>query len=766
MPDIHYRTCNLCEAMCGLAIEVDGPDILAIKGDRDDPFSRGHLCPKAIALKDIHQDPDRLRQPLKRTHDGWQTISWQQAFDETAERLRAIRVRHGRDALGVYLGNPNVHNHGTMLSILPFLRALGSRKRFSATSLDQLPHMLAQLQMFGHQLLFPVPDLDRTELLICVGANPLASNGSLMTAPDIGKRLKAIAERGGRLITVDPRRTETAQIAQEHLFIRPGTDAFLFLGMLHSLFADNLVQLGAAEGLVEGLDVLARISQDWRPERVAPITGIDADRIRALARELAQTPRAALYTRMGVSTQQFGSVATWLAYCLNVLTGHLDQPGGMMFTTPAVDAIGFGALVGQTGHFDKFRSRVRDLPEFGGELPTASLAEEILTPGDGQIRALVTSAGNPVLSSPNGRQLEQALESLDFMVSVDFYLNETTRHAHIILPPTGPLEHSHYDLVFHLMAIRNTVKYSPPLFEPAPDSRHDWQIFNELTRRLGRQDLPSRVAAEAGYRVMNQLGADGLIDLLLRLGPYGTRLSPLPALQNQAVKLAGRLLPERHPLRRFLALGPYGEQAEPRGLSLEAIRQAPHGIDLGPLRPRLPGRLFTRNGKIRLAPSVYLDQLDQLAAWADGFAADSLLLIGRRHLRSNNSWLHNSHRLVKGPNRCTLMIHPQDAARLGLTYGGLAQVRSRVGQIEIEVEFSEDLMPGVVSIPHGWGHHRAGTQLGVAQEHAGVSLNDITDEQFLDQLSGTAAFNGVSVEVSAVAAVQTGPAALKTAASG
>src|SRR5690606_29559525 len=520
MPDIHHRTCNLCEAMCGLAIEVDGPDILAIKGDRDDPFSRGHLCPKAIALKDIHQDPDRLRQPLKRTHDGWQTISWQQAFDETAERLRAIRTRHGRDALGVYLGNPNVHNHGTMLSILPFLRALGSRKRFSATSLDQLPHMLAQLQMFGHQLLFPVPDLDRTELLICVGANPLASNGSLMTAPDIGKRLKSIAERGGRLITVDPRRTETAQIAQEHLFIRPGTDAFLFLGMLHSLFADNLVRLGAAEGLVEGLDVLARISQAWRPERGAPVTGTDADRIRALARELAHTPCAALYTRMGVSTQQFGSVATWLAYCLNVLTGHLDQPGGMMFTTPAVDAIGFGALAGQTGHFDKFRSRVRDLPEFGGELPTATLAEEILTPGEGQIRALVTSAGNPVLSSPNGRQLEQALESLDFMVSVDFYLNETTRHAHIILPPTGPLEHSHYDLAFHLMAIRNTVKYSPPLFEPAPDSRHDWQIFNELTRRLGRQDLPSRLAAEAGYRVMNQLGAAGLIDLLLRLGPY------------------------------------------------------------------------------------------------------------------------------------------------------------------------------------------------------------------------------------------------------
>ncbi len=766
MPDIHYRTCSLCEAMCGLAIEVEGPDILAIKGDRDDPFSRGHLCPKAIALKDIHQDPDRLRQPLKRTPDGWRSISWQQAFDETAERLQAVKASHGRDAIGVYLGNPNVHNHGTMLSMLPFLRALGSRKRFSATSLDQLPHMLAQLQMFGHQLLFPVPDLDRTELLICVGANPLASNGSLMTAPDVGKRLKAIAERGGRLITIDPRRTETAQVAQEHLFIRPGTDAYLFLGMLHCLFTEKRIHLGAATDLAEGLEVLAQVCQDWSAERVAPITGIDADRIRSLARELAQTPKAALYTRMGVSTQQFGSVATWLAYCLNIVTGHLDQPGGMMFTSPAVDGIGFGTLAGQTGHFGKFRSRVRGLPEFGGELPTAALAEEILTPGEGQIRALVTSAGNPVLSSPNGRQLEQALESLDFMVCIDFYLNETTRHAHIILPPTGPLEHSHYDLVFHLLAIRNTAKYSPALFEPAPDSRHDWQIFNELTRRLSGRDLPSRLVAQASYRVMNRFGADGLIDLLLRLGPYGTRLSPLPALQDQAVKLAGRVLPARHPLRRLLELGPYGEQAEPRGLSLEVLRHAPHGIDLGPLRPRLPSRLFTRNGKIHLAPVVYLGQLDRLTAWAEGFQEDSLLLIGRRHLRSNNSWMHNSHRLVKGPNRCTLMIHPQDAARLGLMDGSLAQVQSRVGQIEIEVEFSDDLMPGVVSIPHGWGHHRPGTQLGVAQQHAGVSLNDITDDQFLDRLSGNAAFNGVAVEVSAVAAGQTEPAVQNAATSG
>jgi anaerobic selenocysteine-containing dehydrogenase len=483
----HYRTCHLCEAMCGIAITVEDGRIQSILGDADDPFSRGHICPKAVALQDVHDDPGRLRHPVRRTANGWQRLSWEEAFDEAARRIHAVQRQHGRDAVALYLGNPNVHNHGSLLFGGLLTRALRTRNRFSATSVDQLPHHVAAHAMYGHQLLLPIPDIDRTRFLLVLGANPVVSNGSLMTAPGVARRLKDIRARGGRVVVVDPRRTETAAIADEHLFIRPGTDVLLLLALLRTLFAENRVAPGRLGAFTDGIEVLARSVAPFTPERVAPATGVPAERTRALAREFAASAPAVCYGRVGVSTQAFGGLCQWLIQALNIVTGNLDQPGGAMFTTPAFDLVDLTARRRQHGHFATRRSRVRQLPSFGGEFPVSALAEEILTPGAGQVRGLVTSAGNPVLSTPNGRQLDRALAGLDAMVAIDFYVNETTRHAHLILPPTFALEHDHYDVVFHVLAIRNTAKYSPPLFAPAAGARHDWQIMLELSTRLDRR---------------------------------------------------------------------------------------------------------------------------------------------------------------------------------------------------------------------------------------------------------------------------------------
>ncbi|WP_250656139.1 molybdopterin oxidoreductase family protein [Alkalimarinus coralli] len=749
----HYRTCNLCEAMCGIEIKHQEGEILSIKGDKQDPLSHGHICPKAIALKDLHVDKDRLKHPMQKTENGWKRISWQKAFNLCAEQIKKTQREFGRDSVGVYLGNPSVHNHGTLLTALPFLKALRSKKRFSATSNDQLPHMLVNLHLFGHQGLFPIPDIDHTDLFICLGSNPVASNGSLMSAPGIQKRIKAIQDRDGKVVIIDPRKTETAHIADEHLFIKPGTDCLLLLAMLQSLFAEGLVDIGRLERYCDDQDLIKSACEDFTPENVSEHTGIAAETIRELARRLATTPRAVLFGRMGTSTQAFGGVTTWLIYLLNILTGHLDQRGGMMFTKPAADVIEVGALAGQKGHFNRYQSRVRGLPEFSGELPASTMAEEILTPGEGQIRSMITIAGNPVISSPNGRKLEEAFESLDFMVSIDFYLNETTCHANLILPPTGPLEHSHFDIAFNMISVRNTAKYSEALFEPEPDTRHDWQIFMELTRRLEAKDLRSRVEAEAKYQILSRIGADGLLDILLRFGPYGTRLPATDRIGSFLSEISQDLLKPHHPLRRLLAMGPYGSanRSLQKELSLNSLASYPHGIDLGPLQPCFPERIFHKDQRIPLAPDLFIDDLTRVREAIDSIASGHpLLLIGRRHVRSNNSWLHNSHRLIKGKNRCTLIIHPNDAKQLKLNDGGLAKVTSNVGSIDIPVEISEEIMPGVVSIPHGWGHHRQGTLLSVAETKPGVSLNDITDDQHVDALSGVSVLNGVPVTVKAV----------------
>lgn len=720
--ETHYRTCNLCEAICGIEIKVAGEQIVSIRGDKDDPFSRGYICPKASALQDLHQDKDRLRHPVRKTKSGFQRIPWDEAFDEVADRVKAIQAQHGKNAVGLYVGNPTVHNYGSILFGIPFIQSLRTRNRFSATSVDQLPHHLAALLMFGHQLLLPIPDVDRTDFMLILGGNPVVSNGSLMTAPDIAHRLKAIRERGGKVVVIDPRRTETAEIADQHHFIRPGTDVLLMLGLLHTIFAEDLAAPGRLAGVTDGIDALRQRVHAFPPERVAEAIGMSAEAIRGLARAFASAPSAVCYGRLGVSTQTFGGVTQWLINALNLVTGNLDRPGGAMFTRPAFDLVELGAKTGQKGHFDRGRTRVRKLPEFAGEYPVAALAEEILTEGPGQIQALITSAGNPVLSTPNGRQLDRALSRLEFMASIDFYINETTRHADIILPPTAALEHDNYDLVFHVLAIRNTAKYSPALFKPAADTRHDWEIFLELATRLRAQGTAGKLIGQAQRALFHKLTPRRLLDLGLRLGPYGRRRTRT------------------------------GE-----GLSLRKLESQVHGVDLGPLMPCLPARLFTKEKRILLAPELLLGDLARVeetlfaapkarAAASDGAAFD-LKLIGRRHLRSNNSWMHNSLRLVKGPERCTLLMHPGDAARRSLSPDQRVRVSSRVGSIELKVEVTDEMMPGVVSIPHGWGHDRPGIQVETASLHAGASINDLTDELEIDALSGNAAFSAVAVRV-------------------
>jgi len=722
---VHYRTCNLCEAMCGIEIRSQGQefgtrnskletgDWLDIRGDKDDPFSRGYICPKAAALGDLHYDKDRLKYPVRRTPNGWQRLGWDEAFEEVAQNLKRIHAVHGRGSIATYLGNPTVHNYGALLFAPGFIRSLHTRNRFSATSVDQLAHHLAGYLMFGHQLLLPIPDLDRTNFFLILGANPAVSNGSLMTAPGVGRRLQEIRGRGGKVILIDPRRTETARLADRHLFIRPGTDVLLLLALLHVVFDERLTALGPLAPFTKGVETIGRLVADFPPEKVASITGIDSDQICLLAREFAAADGAVCYGRIGVSTQEFGGVCQWLINVLNTVTGNLDRPGGAMFTAPAFDPMTAPESLAPRGSYARWHSRVRKLPEFSGELPVVTLAEEILTEGPGQIKALVTAAGNPVLSTPNGRRLDEALGSLEFMVSIDPYINETTRHAHIILPPSSSLERAHYDVAFHVLAVRNTAKFSPALFQTEAETRHDWEIFVELQTRMEHDGLFGSVKRKLIKRFF---GPERILDLGLRFGPYGARLNPFS-----------------------------------KGLSLRKLKKAVHGIDLGPLRPCLPARLRTADKQIELAPAVLVKDVERVKAKLLDAASlprnGNLLLIGRRQLRSNNSWMHNSQRLVRGEPQCTILMHPADAAHRHLMPGQQVSVRSRVGSVVVPVEISEEMMPGVVSIPHGWGHDRLGIQIAVAQQHAGGSINDVTDDLAIDALCGTAAFNGTWVEV-------------------
>ena len=708
-----FRSCNLCEAICGLTIEHDGRQVVSIKGDKDDPLSRGHICPKAIALQDIHADPDRLKTPVRRTENGFEPISWEKAFDLVESKLMQIREEHGDDSVALYLGNPTVHNSGALLFQKYLKRSLNTRNRFAATSVDQLPHHLAASLMFGHGMLIPIPDIDNTEYMLMLGANPAASNGSLMTAPDVKNRLKAITKRGGKVVLVDPRRTESAKLATDHHFIRPGTDVFLLAAILNSLFKNDSVNLGRLSSFTKGVEQLKTAVAEFTSQNVSQITGIEPATIETIATEFATAKRAVVYGRMGVSTQPHGGLCHWFINAINLVTGNLDRSGGQMFASPAVKLVG---KTGTTREFGRWKSRVRGLPEFEGDLPVAVLAEEILTPGKGQIKALVTNSGNPVLSTPNGVQLEQALEQLDFFVAHDIYINETTRHADLILPSPSGLETDHYDFIFLALAVRNVSKFSPQIFAPEPGSMYDWQIMKELALRLMPKPtgIADRLRLGIQKRILRWLTPDRLLDLGLKTGPYGWFR---------------------------------------KGLSLKRLRANPNGIDLGELQPVLPATLRTPDKKIDAAPQVYLDHLKQAvapqvkAATESQSEANEFSLIGRRHLRSNNSWMHNSQRLVKGPDRCTLMMHPSDAERLNLVAGAPVTISSNVGSVTAPLEITDEIMPGVVSLPHGYGHHRAKTKLSVAAQHAGVSINDLTDDKIVDNLTGNAAFSAQTVRI-------------------
>ena len=697
---LHHRACHLCEAICGLTIETEategaGVQITSIKGDHQDSFSRGHICPKAVALQDIQNDPDRLRQPMLRIGSEWQPIAWDEAFTLVAERLAAIQERHGQNAVAVYQGNPSVHNYGLMTHSNYFLGLLKTRNRFSATSVDQLPHHLTSYLMYGHGLLLPIPDIDHTDFMLILGGNPLASNGSIMTVPDVEKRLKAIQARGGKVVVVDPRRSETAAIADQHIFVRPGGDAALLFGVLHTLFAEGLTRDSHLP--VDGLDEVRQAVANFSAEAMSPLCAVPAEQIRQLARDFAAAPTAVCYGRMGVSTQAFGTLCHWVVQLINLVTGNLDRVGGAVCTTPAVD------LVATTsgGHFNLWQSRVSGRPEYGGEFPVSALAEEMLTEGDGQVRALITVAGNPVLSTPNGRQLEQALDGLEFMLSVDLYINETTRYADLILPSTSALENDHYDTTFNMFAVRNVSRFNRAILAKPDGALHDWEIFVGLAQAF---------AARTGKELKPTIAPAQMIERGLRGGVYG--------------------------------------DGSEYGLSLATLAEHPHGIDLGPLTANLASRLKTPNQRVQAAPPEILADLARFAE-LQAPAADELLMIGRRHVRSNNSWMHNFHRLVKGKPRHQLLMHPQDLLSRGLADGQRVRVTSRVGVIEVEVLASPDMMRGVVSLPHGWGHARPGVRMTIASGQPGSSANDLTDERQLDELSGNATLNGVPVTVAA-----------------
>ncbi|MCG5215206.1 molybdopterin-dependent oxidoreductase [Streptosporangium soli] len=727
---IVHRTCPLCEAVCGLRITLDeAGHTTSVKGDPDDPFSKGFICPKGASLGKLDEDPDRLTGPLIRKNGEWLEASWPEAFAAVEQGLAPVIERHGRQSVALYLGNPNAHSMAGALYAAPLVRALGSRNIYSASTADQMPKHVSCGLMFGHPLAIPVPDLDRTGYLLMLGANPLESNGSLCTAPDFPGRLKALRNRGGRLVVVDPRRTRTAALADEHVFLRPGTDALLLAGIVHTLFAEGLTSVNVP---VNGLDEVRALTADFAPETVAARCGVPAEVIVRLARELAAAPTAAVYGRIGTCTAEFGTLAQWLVDVINVLTGNLDRPGGAMFAKPATE---FRARRKPytTG---RWRSRVRGLPEANGELPVATLADELETPGDGQVRALITVAGNPVLSAPNGTRLDRAFAGLDFMVSVDPYLNETTRHANVILPPPRVLQSGHYDFTLLALAVRDYTRYSPPALPLEPGRPAETEILARLTL------IASGQGAEADPAALDEL----ILDQMLRKAADapGSPINGRDPAELRAM-LTGANGAERR-LDAMLRLGPYGDWVvEEDGLTLAKLSEHPHGLDLGALRPRLGELLCTASGLVELAPPAIVADVVRLRD-SLGSAVPEIMLIGRRHLRSNNSWLHNVGPLVGGTNRCTLQINPADVDRYGLA--GHAVVRSATGELTVPLEPTDTIMPGVVSLPHGWGH--AGSTQTIAAGHAGFNVNALTDESAIDVPSGNAVFNGVPVTLDPV----------------
>ena len=732
MSQLHYRTCHLCETMCGIEIEHDGGEILAIRGDKDDVLSRGNICPKATGLQDIHTDPDRLRKPLKRIRkdphakspdDEWVEVEWEEALGYAAQGLAGIQREFGRDAVGSYCGRSTAHNIGCLLSVAALRRVVGSKNVYTGSTVDQMPHNFVWHHMLGHQFFGTVPDVNRTQYYLMLGTNPKLSNGAMMsTGANTYKKFEEIRARGGKTVLIDPRRTESARYMDEHHFIRPNTDALFLLGVIQTLYAKGLTTPGRLADHIDGWDEIEPLAAQFDMDRIAVVTGIARADIERIAVEFASAESAVCYGRTGVSMVEFGGLCQWLMQVVNIVTGNMDEEGGMMFPLTAIDSL---SLAGSS--WDRYRSRVSARPEFSGEFPMAVLAEEILTPGDGQLRGLIAVAGNPVLSMADGHRTEEALQHLQFMVSVDPYLNETTRFADVILPPVGPFEKEHYDLFYHLYDTINWAKYSPALFEPDEPAHTDLEILRELLTGLAVERTHSRVAKWLYRRIGNFVGSQVTVRRVLALG---------------------------------LRFGPYGKGFNPfkrDALSLKKLDRNPHGVLLGSLQRCLPERLFTPDKKIHLAPRVLLDDVPRLRRrYVEGGdeaqqrSSEFDLRIISRLTNRTLGWMHHSPRLVKGKNPCELMIHPADAASRRIAAGSLVRVTSRRSSIELPATISDDVMPGVVCMPHLWGHGRAGTRQRIANATPGVSMNDLTDVSVIDELTGNAVVNGVPVRVDAV----------------
>jgi anaerobic selenocysteine-containing dehydrogenase len=734
---VHHRICPFCEACCGLEITVAEGRVKRIRGNAADVFSRGYLCPKGVALKDLHEDPDRLRKPLIKRDGRFVEATWDEAFAEIERRLPPIITKYGPDSVALTLGNPVVHKLALLLYAPRLGRALGSKNIFSASTLDQMPKHLSCGLMFGDFLSIPVPDIERTDFLLILGANPMVSNGSLWTVPNFRDKAKALRARGGRILVVDPRRTETANVADEHIFIRPGGDVFLLLGMAHTLFAEKLVNLGRLEKHITGLELLEGAVAGFAAEKVSVRCGIPAETIRSLARTLAAAKHAVVYGRVGTCTQEYGTLCNWLIDLLNILTGHFDEPGGAMF--PKAAALQSNTM-GKAGSgkgiaTGRRKSRVSGAPEVLGEFPMSCLAEEIQTPGEGQVKALITVASNPALSSPNGERLSAAMDQLEFMVSLDIYVNETSRHADVILPGTSPLEDSHYDVAFSQLSFRNQARYSHRVFPREADRPEEWQV---ILRLIGI------IQGKGAAADINQID-DGLLmdDLRHTAGPFADHIFKAGSHRRGVERL----------LDLGLRAGPYGDQfgMKPDGLNLEKVQAAEDGIDLGALAPRVPEVLRTPSGKIELAPAMLIDDLKRPAADLER-ATPELVIVGRRQLHGNNSWMHNLPVLAKGAARCIALVNPTDAVRLGLEDGGRARIEHDGRSIEAELEITDEMMPGVVSLPHGWGHDQPGTQLEVAAANPGANLNALMDENRRDPLSGNAVLSGMEVQMTPVVA--------------
>ncbi|MCB0921220.1 MAG: molybdopterin-dependent oxidoreductase [Actinobacteria bacterium] len=729
--------CPLCEATCGLELTLEGEQVVAVRGDAEDVFSRGFVCPKGVAIGDLHHDPARLRTPMVRDGSGLREATWDEAFERIREGLQDVVGESGPNAVAVYLGNPNSHNVTSTFYLPALVRALGTRYRFSASTVDQMPQQVALGLMYGTELSVPVPDIDRTDLFVVIGGNPLVSNGSLMTVPDMPGRVRALRARGGRMVVIDPVRTRTAAAADEHLAIRPGTDVLLLAGLVNVLFAEGLVTLGAAEPWVSQEDVfrIGELLAPFTPAAVSEPTGLPAPTIVRLAREIAAANSAAVYGRMGTSTSalnvdgeptSFGTLASWLIAVLNVLTGNLDRPGGVMFPLPAA---GGPTTFGEPGRGrgvripGSQRTRVRGLPSALGEFPVAALAEEIDTPdpetGE-RVRALITVAGNPVVSTPDAGRLERALVTLDLLISLDAYVTETSRHADVILPAPSPLARDHYDVVFASLAVHNTARWSPAVLALTPTERDEGETLLRLAA------IAASVVNSAPEPTVDQMDDLVAFEVARRVGD--------PA------ELLAAVAPRRG-VQRLVDLSLRGGPFE--GLTLAALEAAPAGIDLGPLTPRLPEVLRTPSGRIEVLPDPIMGEIERLSEALLRVSVPELALVGRRQLRTNNSWLRTLPRLAGGSSRATLQVHPDDAERAGVHTDDVAELTSDTGCVEVVVEVTDAVRAGVVCLPHGW----ADTDAWGPQGTQGPNVNVLTPGHGMDPLSGTAVLNAVPVRL-------------------